>query len=284
MSSTQLQSSRPTRAGHPRLRRRLERAGRDPERDDPPRHRREPLSVRLIGRVFEASGPLLGRVSTSGGEHIPADGPVIVAGNHISDVDPFLLGKLLQDQGRYGHFLVKEEVFRVPVLGDVLENGQLLEVRRGTPAAGSVLEEAAVLLARGEAVALYPEGKETLDPDYWPLRAQPGVAALALATGAPVLPVAIWGSQQIRGHEHSRRLVPRQSISLSFGPLLSLDRFRGERWSDETLDGASDEVLGAILDLLIPLRGEQPPTAVAEGRPGWPPGEAERRAREVTNR
>src|SRR4051794_36695809 len=182
---------------HPRLRRRLERAAADPNRHDPPRYCREPLAVRAIGSVFEWSGPLLADIHSSGAENIPVSGPVIVAGNHVSDVDPFLLGRVLMKHGRYGHFLAKEEVFRVPLLGRVMDEGQQLEVRRGTPAAGCVLEEAAVLLSRDEAVALYPEGKESLDPDYWPTQGQPGAATLALAARAPVLPVAIWGSQDI---------------------------------------------------------------------------------------
>ncbi len=269
------------RGGHPRLRRRLERAGRDPERDDPPRHRREPFSVRLIGGVFASSGPLLADIRTSGSEHIPPQGPLVVASNHISDLDPFLLGRILVRRGRYPHFLTKEEVFRVPLLGDVLARGQQLEVRRGTPAAGNVLEEAAVLLARNEVVALYPEGKETLDPDYWPQQGRPGAAALALATGAPVLPVAVWGTQEIRGHQHSLKLLPQRTVTLAFGEPLRLDSYRGSRWTNEVLDAATDEIVRAILDLLLPLRPDGPPEDVTEGRPGWDPAEAERRAREV---
>jgi 1-acyl-sn-glycerol-3-phosphate acyltransferase len=272
----------PTSRRHPRLRRRLERAAQDPDRNDPPRYRREPFDVRLIGRVFQLSGPLLADLRVYGTEHIPEDGPLVVAGNHVSDIDPFILGRVLIRHGRYAHFLAKEEVFRVPVLRNVLSGGQQLEVRRGTPAAGTVLEDASVLLARGEAVALYPEGKETLSPDYWPIQGRLGAACLALASGAPVLPVAIWGSQDVRGHQHSLRLIPRQTITVAFGQPLRMDDFLGRPWTDENLQEATDEILGAILALLRPLRKDEPPAEVTTGRPGWDPDEAERRAREST--
>lgn len=272
----------PATSRHPRLRRRLERAAREPDRDDPPRYRREPFDVRLIGRVFQLSGPLLADLRVHGADNIPGNGPLVVAGNHVSDIDPFVLGRVLIRHARYAHFLAKEEVFRVPVLRNVLAGGQQLEVRRGTPAAGTVLEDAAVLLGRGESVALYPEGKETLDPDYWPMQGRLGAACLALATGAPILPVAIWGSQDVRGHQHSLRLLPRQTISLAFGEPLRMEHFRGRPWTDENLQEITDEILAAILALLTPLRHDEPPSAVTAGRPGWEPGQAERRAREFT--
>lgn len=130
-------------------------------------------------------------------EHIPATGPLIVAGNHLSYLDPFAHGIFVVKAGRRPRFLAKQELFDVPVLGSVLRGAHQIPVRRGT-GNQTPLDEARRALAAGEIVVVYPEGTTTTtNADYAPGRGRTGVARLSVETGVPVLPVATWGGQYV---------------------------------------------------------------------------------------
>jgi 1-acyl-sn-glycerol-3-phosphate acyltransferase len=212
-----------------------------------------------------------------GMEHVPPSGGVIVAGNHVSDVDPFVLADFLLARGRHTHFLAKHAVFAVPGLGWFLHRAMQISVRRDTVVAGKALTEAARAVRAGAAVALYPEGKESLDPTNWPMTAQSGVAALALSTGAPVIPVVQWGTQDIRGHRHVLRLLPRAAVTVAAAEPVDLGRWHGQPFTPEVLQQASDQVMAAVVDLESKVRHERPPLPVRRDRPGWPPAVAKSR-------
>lgn len=208
--------------------------------------------------------------------NIPASGPLVVASNHVSDVDPFVLGDYLTRCGRHGHFLAKQVLFTVPVFGRFLRAARQVAVSRDTLAAGRAMTEAARAAGAGATVVIYPEGKETLDPTNWPMTGKPGAAAVAIATGAPLVPVAVWGTQRIRGHGYTFRLFPRRDVTVLAGAPIDSGEFAGlpER---ERLESATDRVMAAILDLEQQVREQAAPRAVVAGRPGWPPRVARRR-------
>jgi 1-acyl-sn-glycerol-3-phosphate acyltransferase len=212
-------------------------------------------------------------------EKVPATGGVIIAGNHVSDIDPFVLADFLLQRGRHAHFLAKHAVFAVPLLGRFLHRALQISVRRDSVVAGTALTEAARAVNAGAAVVLYPEGRESLDPTDWPMNALPGVAALALSTGAPVIPVVQWGTQRIRGHDHAFRLLPRAHVSVWAGEPVDLTPWSDEHFAARGLEQAADRVMAAILELESRLREHVPPPLVAGGRPGWPVEAAEQRGR-----
>jgi len=182
-------------------------------------------------------------------------GPVIVVVNHISNVDPVLVGVFLARNGLWPRFLAKDSLFGVPVLGRILRAIAQIPVRRGSAQAADSLHHAVTALADGGCVVVYPEGTITSDPQLWPMKARTGAARLAVRTGAPVVPIGQWGAEQIL---YGKRLglpavLPRKKISMLVGDQLDLDGL--------TIDQATEQIMAAITALVGQLRGEVPPVA-----------------------
>lgn len=237
--------------------------------------------ARLVALVLDPLLLLATRRRWSGLEHIPKSGGAIVAVNHNSYVDPLALMHFVYRAGRWPHFLSKVELFRIPVFGRAIRALGQIPVHRGTANAADALRDARSALERGECVVIYPEGTVTRDPDYWPMAGRTGAVRLALETGAPVIPVALWGAQQILGHDGRVRLFPRRTLTVVAGPPLDLSAYAVEPQSIESLREATDEVMSAVRRQLGEIRGEAPPVAFFDPRAatgmGAPAGERDRR-------
>lgn len=138
------------------------------------------------------------RFDIAGTERIPADGPAIVVANHRSYFDTVAVGLTVMRGGRSLRFLGKKEVFDAPVIGPIATALGGIRVDRGS-GSGAPLREAERALAAGEVVALMPQGtiprgRAFFDPE---LRGRPGAARLAAASGAPVIPLGLWGTEQV---------------------------------------------------------------------------------------
>lgn len=129
-------------------------------------------------------------------DRIPRTGPAIIACNHISYLDPLTNGDAVVRAGRRPRFLAKEELFRIPVVGRALRGAGQIPVSRGTRDRSS-LERAVDALGRGEVIVVYPEGTVTKREDGLPMEGKTGLVRLAIATGAPITPMASWGSQAV---------------------------------------------------------------------------------------
>lgn len=187
-------------------------------------------------------------------EKLPKGGAIIVV-NHISNVDPLVVGAFLARNGLWPQFLAKDSLFRIPVIGRILTGIAQIPVRRGSITAGDALEHAVRTIERGGCVVIYPEGTITTDPDLWPMKAKTGAARLAARTGAPVVPIGQWGAQQIL---YGKRIgmpavLPRKKISMLVGDPLEI--------RDLPADRATDQIMAAITRLVGRLRGETRPVA-----------------------
>jgi len=132
------------------------------------------------------------RASRAGYEQIPASGAAIIASNHRSFFDPFVIGTMSR---RPIYYVAKSELFRNPVLAWFISALGGFPVERGTGDRDAI-HTAKELLARGELVLIFPEGTRTRPgPLAKPKR---GVGRLALESGAPVIPVAIIGTEDVR--------------------------------------------------------------------------------------
>lgn len=198
-------------------------------------------------------------------ENIPRQGGFILAANHLSYVDPALIGHLCYDNGRIPRFMAKAELFAIRGLGTVLRGAKQIAVYRRSPDASLALRDAITALREGHCVVIYPEGTTTKDPAYWPMSAKTGVARLALLTGAPVVPVAQWGAQRIYGQDKKLRLR-RTDIAMLVGPPVDLSEFAGRDLTVETLRTATDRVMAAIRAQVAELRGEPAPVEVFDPR------------------
>ncbi|KUP97185.1 lysophospholipid acyltransferase family protein [Thermobifida cellulosilytica] len=202
------------------------------------------------------------RPTWRGQEHIPREGGVIIAANHLSVADPLTVAHFLYVAGRrWPTFTAKEGVFRIPVIGPAVRKLGQIPVHRGTADAVKALHEAEeALTEHGAAVIFYPEGTCTRDPDLWPMAAKTGVARLALRTGVPVVPVAHWGEQRLLPYGTKKlRLFPRTPVEVVAGPPVDLSSYRGQPLTATTLREATADIMSAITRLQADIRGEQPP-------------------------
>lgn len=192
------------------------------------------------------------------------DRPLILAANHISPFDPIVLTAACRMRGLSPAFMADREPFEAPVLGWLMRACGHIRVDRGTPAAPQALTGAVEALTRGRAVLIYPEGRISLDPGLWPERGKTGVGRLVLATGLPVVPVAVWGAHQIVPYNAPKGMWPmilralrrRPAVRVRFGPPVDLSAV------DVSGPGAAQRVTDRIIDAvtaeLVPLRPDEP--------------------------
>ena len=196
----------------------------------------------------------------AGRENIPRKGPVIIAPNHLSYLDWGTDSLFIHMSGRYPTFLIKDSAFKIKGIGHVLYRAGQLPVHRGRADAALVLKEAEKSLAEGAAVVIYPESTATRDPDLWPMVSKTGVARLALTTGAPVIPVAHWGTHDILPYGSKQpRLFPRKTVRTVAGPPVDLSQWAGQQTSAKALRAATAAIMAEVTALVAQLRGEEPP-------------------------
>jgi 1-acyl-sn-glycerol-3-phosphate acyltransferase len=137
---------------------------------------------------FRAAARTLLRIRFEGVEHVPATGAVVITPNHVSFMDPILITIPVR---RALHYMALEPFFRVPGLGALMRWARAFPVQE-READGPAVRRALRLLRQGEPLVIFPEGGRSPDGRLQAFR--PGAFRLALATGAPVIPVAIVGA------------------------------------------------------------------------------------------
>lgn len=194
------------------------------------------------------------------GEKVPATGGCVVVVNHVSHLDPMTLGHFLYEHGRLVRYLAKDALFRAPVIKHVVRDAGQIPVARQTAGAVSAYDAAVEAVRRGECVGVYPEGTITKDPEGWPMRGKTGAARIALATGAPVIPIGQWGAQEVLPAYTLRpHLVPRRTTHYKVGDPVDLTDLVGRELTAEVLAEATDRIMAAITALVADLRGRPAP-------------------------
>ncbi|MEU9880612.1 lysophospholipid acyltransferase family protein [Streptomyces phaeochromogenes] len=201
---------------------------------------------------FSIGGPLklAFRPWVEGLENIPAEGPAILASNHLSFSDSFFLPAVLD---RKVTFIAKAEYFTTPgVKGRMTAAffkgvGQLPVDRSGGRGAGEAAIKSGVdVIERGELFGIYPEG--TRSPDGRLYRGKPGgLARVALATGAPVIPVAMIDTEKIQPPGKVMPKLMRPGIRI--GRPLDFSRYNGMEHDRFVLRAVTDEVMYEIMKL-----------------------------------
>ncbi|WP_424214956.1 lysophospholipid acyltransferase family protein [Streptomyces sp. BI20] len=197
-------------------------------------------------------GPLLRllfRPRIEGLEHVPASGAAIVAGNHLSFADHFLMPAILP---RRITFLAKAEYFTGPgVKGRLTASffraaGQIPVDRSGRAAGQAALREGLGVLARGELLGIYPEGTRSHDGRLY--KGKVGVAAMALTAGVVVVPCAMVGTFEL---QPPGRRLPRlgRRVTIRFGEPLEFSRHAGLEGERLVLRAVTDEIVYAVREL-----------------------------------
>ena len=183
---------------------------------------------------------ILWRLEARGAEQVPRTGPLLLVSNHISVLDPPLIGAVTP---RPLTFLAKAELFDIPIFGRFIKAVNARPVRRGGSDARA-LKDALRVLEEGRALLVFPEG--TRGPEGVLRAAKPGAGMLAVLSGAAVVPVYIVGSG--RAMPRGAALPRPGKIRVRFGaPLHFKTGSGGER--KETYRAAADEMMRAIAQL-----------------------------------
>ncbi|MGH8900608.1 MAG: lysophospholipid acyltransferase family protein [Egibacteraceae bacterium] len=170
-----------------------------------------PPVIGMVVTMFKVMGWL---VSVEGAERIPAEGPGVVATNHVSYLDFTFVGYGARRNGRLTRFLAKKEIFDHRVAGPLMRGMRHIPVDRfGRPA--DALEAAIAALGSGELIGMFPEA--TISRSFVPMSGKNGAACMALAVGAPLIPGAVWGGQRLMTKGLPRNLQRGVPISVLFG-------------------------------------------------------------------
>ncbi len=205
------------------------------------------LHYRFSWYVLRAIFTVYFRWRVVGVERIPMDGPVVFASNHASFLDPPLIGASVP---REASFLARESLFRFPLLGAVIRSINAVPVDRdGKSPRGlkAILDR----LSTGMPVVLFPEGTRTRDGRLLPARS--GVGLAVVKSGAPVVPIRIFGSFE----SYSRKMwFPRPcKISvvygdpIDFGSLLEEAKGKDKARTKQIYSEVSDRIMNAIGEL-----------------------------------
>jgi 1-acyl-sn-glycerol-3-phosphate acyltransferase len=203
---------------------------------------------RVIKALVSGFFKLTFRPKVEGRENFPAKGAVILASNHLSVFDSFVIPLVVP---RQVNFLAKEEYFqgRSPIkrlrTAFMRTIGQI-PVERGAARAGiAALEVASEVLERGGVFGIYPEGTRSRDLRLG--RGHTGVGQLALTTNALVVPVALIGTEKIQA---PGKKLPRPSrVTVRIGKPLSFARYDGMAASPAIRRAVTDEIMYAIMEL-----------------------------------
>lgn len=203
---------------------------------------------------------ILLRKQWDGMENLPRDTGFIACPNHVTEIDPVVVGHFFYNQKIMPRYLAKASLFKVPVLGPALRATNQVPVERITAGASSSLKGARTVIDAGGALIVYPEGTLTRDPELWPMRGRTGAARLALQTGAPVVPIAHWGAEAVLPRYSKRfHLFPRKTVQLRVGTPVDLSDLRGQPMTKSVLDTATERIMDSLTVLVAELRNEKPP-------------------------
>ncbi len=176
-----------------------------------------------------------------GAKNIPRRGPLVLASNHLNLADPPILTAVMP---RRVVWMAKRELFDIPVAGFLYRMFGCIPVRR-FEADLRALRKSQDALRRGHVLGMFPEG--TRSGGRGLQRGEPGTALVAMRTGAPVLPVAIWGTEGVKLPSHFLRRTP---VHVAFGEPFHLPR--GERLSKEQVEEGIEQIMRRIAVLLPP--------------------------------
>ncbi|MBD8070270.1 lysophospholipid acyltransferase family protein [Bacillus sp. PS06] len=180
-------------------------------------------TVRVILRPFY-------RIEVIGQDNIPKEGPVIICSNHIDNLDPPIVGITVP---RPVHFMAKEELFNIPILGKIITKTKAFPVKRGM-SDREALRKAMKILKENHVLGLFPEGTRSKDGHLG--KGLAGAGFFALRSSATVIPCAIIGPYKMFG-----------KLKVVYGPPIEMDMLRSEKASAEAV---TEHIMDGIRKLL----------------------------------
>lgn len=180
----------------------------------------EPAYRSVVAATVAAFKAMRWQVDVRGADHVPADGPAVLAANHVGYLDFAFLGYGALPRKRLVRFLAKQEVFDHKLAGPLMRAMRHIPVDRFGRAVDA-FPAAVEALRRGEIIGMFPEA--TISRSFVPRAGKTGAARMAMAAGAPLVPSAVWGSQRILTKGRPRNLQRGVAVSVRFGEPVAYD-------------------------------------------------------------
>ena len=199
-------------------------------------------AFRVLGQRFVMTGT----------EHVPREGGVMLAVNHIGYADFVYGGLAANPSGRLVRFMAKREIFDHPVTGPIMRSMHHIEVDRGEGLAS--YDQAVQYLRDGEAVGIFPEA--TISRAFVLKEFKTGAVRIAAAAGVPLVPVILWGTHRMVTKDHPKDFSRGKTIAINVGEPMHPT---GEKAAAETAE--LHRVMSRMLDETIRSypADEQPP-------------------------
>lgn len=188
------------------------------------------MLYRIFRYLLRVIYTLLFRLEARGTENIPADGPVVLASNHLSLLDPPTVGIKIR---RKVHFMAKEELFKIPVFGPLIRAFGAFPVKRGGVSKDAI-KSAISLLKEGNILGIFPEGTRNNQEGT---AAKKGASMIAIRSGAAVVPVAIIGKYSL-----FRKMI------VCYGKPIDLKPFI-EEGAPDMLEQVTDAIMARIREI-----------------------------------
>lgn len=232
-------------------------------------------SIRQVGPIYKLAyvaltpyvGPFVD-LQVTGLQHLPAQGGAILAFNHLSKFDPLNIGYAFGVNGIEVHFLAKAELFDVPLLGTLLTKWGMVPVSRGADKAADSLSKAQTALNEGQKIGVFFEGTLTRDPAYWPMKGKTGAARMALDSGAPLIPVVQWGTQNVMERYLSRPRLKRTTVHVRILPAIEVADLAADSSDRQAVLEVTRRLENALREGLSDIRGEEAPEKVFDPETG----------------
>ena len=221
-----------------------------------------PVYSTVIGLCLGAFAAMRWDVRVTGAEHVPAQGPGVIATNHVSYLDFIFAGYGVREQGRRRlRFVAKREIFDHKVSGPLMRAMRHIPVERGGDTE-RMMADVRGALEEGDLVGMFPEG--TISRSFVPLRGRPGAARMAMEAGAPLVPGAVWGTQRILTKGGSFNATRGAVITVTFGPPVDYD-------ADEDPAAVTERLMAAIGELVDEAQRSYPQAPSGEDDTWWVP-------------
>lgn len=191
----------------------------------------------FVKRFLTLIFSIIFRLEVKGLENVPKEGSVVIAPNHKSNWDPFLISIIIH---RETCFMAKEELFQVPGLKQFLLHFGSFPIRRNTPSDLTAMRTALSRLKEGRIVGIFPEGarikKEGLG------KAEPGAALILTKSGVPVIPIAVINTEKIFKFKYG--FLPK--VKIIFGEPFTVGSIKADK---EKLEEIGKDIMSRISDL-----------------------------------
>ena len=221
----------------------------------------EPVYTPVIGIITALFKVMNWSIKVTGAEHIPTDGPAVLATNHVGYLDFTFVGYAARERKRLVRFLAKKEVFDHRVTGPLMRGMKHVPVDR-YGRARDALDESVERLRRGQVLGMFPEG--TISRSFMPATGKTGAARMAMLAGAPLVPGAVWGSQRILTKGRPRNLERGIVITVSFGRPIPYT-------ADDGPGDVNDRLMTAIRELVHTAQHSYPQRPAGTADSWWLP-------------